>query len=354
MTDIIITNVYLFPTWACNLSCSYCAVNAGSQNVEKLNADDFNSIIKQLVEYGLKGVKISGGEPFIESDTTLKILEYCYNMGLYTDIETNATLIKDEHIPILDKTGVRIGISLDSIDECYHNYVRGNKEAYSLTLKTIKKLAMNNMQDRMVILTSLCPENEEKYDELVNYLHDSYGIFYYKVNPIIPIGRAATLSEGKLYSVIDRIRISNMCNELSKKYKVCVSIGLPPALCESKEQLATITTGCAFKNLLSVYPNGDITTCTCGNISFPKKYGNIKQQTLNEILSGDLYRKVLSDLDNDITGICGQCIYYKYCKGGCRMEAALYGSDGLRSPLPLCQQAYEHGLFPESKIITKL
>lgn len=335
------------------MNCIYCAVNATSSRINSYEIEEATwiSILNEFRNLGLSGVKVSGGEPFIVPKKTLSILEWCHNNNIYSDVETNATLFNDEIISSLKEFGTRLGISMDSIKKDYHNEVRGSNKAFEKTMESFNKLAKNSMQNKVIVLVSLSPANEKELFHLVEYMTDTFGIYNFKVNPIIPIGRAENQKSIPMYDVLDRLRLAELCDEISKKTNASVSIGLPPALCQTREQLKTITTACAFENLISITPNGDLTSCICGEKAFPNIYGNIVTQSLNEILTSEKYVESLKCYSSELKGICEKCLFSKYCKGGCKMEAALYGDHGLSSPSPLCQAAYEKGLFPTSRII---
>jgi MoaA/NifB/PqqE/SkfB family radical SAM enzyme len=55
-------------------------------------------------------------------------------------------------------------------------------------------------------------------------------------------------------------------------------------------------------------------------------------------------------LPQRLDGICGHCLLKKICLGKC-LAQNYYRSKSLWDPFWFCQQAYERGLFPDTRVI---
>jgi len=108
----------------CNIACQYCYQNpqrdAGNQN----RLYDLGLIKEALRQEG-GPFSLFGGEPLL---VPLKDLEDLWAWGLErfgrNGVQTNGSLIQDEHIRLFKKYRVGVGISIDGPDEL--NDVRWN------------------------------------------------------------------------------------------------------------------------------------------------------------------------------------------------------------------------------------
>jgi uncharacterized protein len=97
----------------CNLACRYCYQEQVRQAGGALNGYDLDAIIATLQREGLP-FTLFGGEPLL---APIPDLERLWALGLELNggngLQTNATLIRDEHIRLFKRYKVRVGISID-------------------------------------------------------------------------------------------------------------------------------------------------------------------------------------------------------------------------------------------------
>src|ERR1035437_9946811 len=116
-------------TGACNLKCCHCWVKSGEA---ASSAHVPLRIVRRLFEefsaIGGEGVRITGGEP-LSHPHWLEIVQFACSLGFNKVIlQTNAMLLRDEHLaPLreLDFPGLTIQISLDGVSSRTHDLVRG-------------------------------------------------------------------------------------------------------------------------------------------------------------------------------------------------------------------------------------
>ncbi|WP_423793433.1 GTP 3',8-cyclase MoaA [Methanocaldococcus indicus] len=112
----------------CNLNCFYCHKEGHLGNDRYLTSDDIKKIVETSVKFGVKKVKISGGEPLIRKDI-VEIVEKIREVRGIEDISltTNGTLLK-KYAKSLKEAGLdRVNISLDSLNsEVYYQITKGN------------------------------------------------------------------------------------------------------------------------------------------------------------------------------------------------------------------------------------
>ena len=114
----------------CNLRCVYCMPKDGVAPIKHADILTYEiiRICKVMAKFGLKYIKITGGEPLIRKDLPwliggLKAIDGIEQVTL----TTNGLLLK-EQLPELVKAGIdAINISLDTMNpECFHQITRRN------------------------------------------------------------------------------------------------------------------------------------------------------------------------------------------------------------------------------------
>ena len=170
----------MMPSLRCNLKCKYCferPVWSSAAAEIPANLDAMVGVLKRVVgEYGRGGsICLHGGEPL-----TLPIdeLEYFFSeirrLGCSPSIQTNGTLITDEHIQLFRKYGVHVGLSVDGPPEI-HDLRGGRREIVEKVNENLLK-----MRGAGVSVGVLCVlhrgnatgENLDKLCEWVSWLHN--------------------------------------------------------------------------------------------------------------------------------------------------------------------------------------
>ncbi len=104
----------------CNLRCVYCMPESGVETMkhaEILSYEEIIRICKIMTEFGLKKIKITGGEPLVRKDLSWLIARLKAIPGIeQVTLTTNGILLK-EQLPKLVEAGIdAINISLDTTD----------------------------------------------------------------------------------------------------------------------------------------------------------------------------------------------------------------------------------------------
>ena len=115
-------------TERCNLKCIYCREkNEHCKAKRELNVQQYEQLMKQFVRFGIRKVRLTGGEPLVRKD----LEEIVRLISAYSEITelcmtTNAQGLK-ERLPELKRAGLkRINISMDSLNPaCYRKMTRG-------------------------------------------------------------------------------------------------------------------------------------------------------------------------------------------------------------------------------------
>src|SRR5689334_11407886 len=97
----------------CNLSCRYCYQDSMRQTQPVRRAYDLEAM-KRAVMADNHNFSLFGGEPLLLPKADLEELwKWGYERYGVNSVQTNATLIDDDHIEMFRKYRVRVGISID-------------------------------------------------------------------------------------------------------------------------------------------------------------------------------------------------------------------------------------------------
>ncbi len=138
-------------TQRCNLKCIYChreGISEDENDNREMHPDEIERIVKIGKKFGVKKVKITGGEPLVREDIC-EIVERIARIG-FDDVSmtTNGVYLED-YARDLRKAGLdRVNVSLDTLrrevyksitgSDFLEKVVNGIEEAYKVGLKPIK------------------------------------------------------------------------------------------------------------------------------------------------------------------------------------------------------------------------
>jgi radical SAM protein with 4Fe4S-binding SPASM domain len=183
-------------TGACNLACCHCWVKAGEASSHAhVPLRSICRLVEEFAAIGGHGIRITGGEPLCHP-RWLDILRFARSLGFETvDLQTNAILLRDEHMSALqelDFPGMKIQISLDGVSPRTHDLVRG-EGAYSAALEGVARLVAAGLAGRISIFFTEMRHNLEEIPDLLA-LADSMGIGSVSTGSMVLCGRASETS----------------------------------------------------------------------------------------------------------------------------------------------------------------
>jgi radical SAM protein with 4Fe4S-binding SPASM domain len=183
-------------TGACNLVCCHCWVRAGEASSHAhVPLPAVRRIAAEFAEIGGEGIRITGGEPLCHPHW-LEIVRFCCSQGFKTvTLQTNAMLLKDEHVAVLrelDFPGLSLQISLDGVSPGTHDLVRG-EGAFSGSLQGIEMLVREGLAGRISIFFTEMRHNLDELPELLDFA-DRMGIGSVSSGSMVLCGRAAETS----------------------------------------------------------------------------------------------------------------------------------------------------------------
>ncbi len=326
-------------TRRCNLKCLHCYIDAGGEDPNELSTEEAMELIDQFHDVGVPLILMSGGEPLMRRDF-MDLAGYASSLGIKLVLSTNGTLITKEAAKRLKSIGFSyVGISLDSIEEKYHDEFRGVNGAFSLALAGIRNSLSEGLDVGLrFTVTAL---NIDKVADYVDFAA-SLGVRRVTFYHLSASGRAGRLGGEWWYTPSQYEGFINAIIKYARKYagKLEIETTLAPydgiyIAMKSENpseylRFVESTGGCGRK-IISIYPNGDVYPCQF--IDFVK-LGNVRQGKLRDILANGL--DLFINTEKYLRGPkCGNCRFKRECKGGDRARAYYLGGD-MYGDDPLC------------------
>lgn len=124
----------------CNLTCKHCyALSADHEYAGELTREEVFTVMDDLKGFRVPVLILSGGEPLMRPDL-FEIAERSRDMGFYTGLSTNGTLIDAPMADRIAATGFDyVGISLDGLRET-HDKFRRLQGAFDKSLQAVRLL----------------------------------------------------------------------------------------------------------------------------------------------------------------------------------------------------------------------
>ncbi|WP_343252216.1 putative heme d1 biosynthesis radical SAM protein NirJ2 [Ligaoa zhengdingensis] len=314
----------------CNLYCSHCYRESGDRRAGELNTAEGKKLIDEIARAGFKVMIFSGGEPLMREDI-YELIAHAAQRGLRPVLGSNGTLITEEAAQKLKEAGARgVGISLDSLDRCRHDKLRGCEHAWDRAVQGMEncKKAGLPFQIHTTIMDWNAPELEQLTDFAVERGAVAHHIFF-----LVPTGRGKDIAD----EALDPDTYEEVLTRAVKKAAE-VNIEIKPTCAPQFMRIAKqlgvpmrFGKGCiAGTSYCIIGPTGRVQPCAY----ISEEIGNVRETPFDEIWRDNPVFHRLRTAAYE--GACGACAYQKSC-GGCRARAAYYHDGNLMAEDIICQ-----------------
>ncbi len=166
-------------TYRCTARCSICNYwrNARTPD-EELQCAKIQQGLDKIYRYGCRLINFTGGEPTLRTDLE-NIVAYASNLGMWTSVVTNGSLLTTERILSLRKAGLdNLLVSLDSLDPEIHDCQRGIHGSHARVLECIEGIQRLFLQGHRTggIMCVLSSFNLQSASQVVNFA-DAHGVY---------------------------------------------------------------------------------------------------------------------------------------------------------------------------------
>ena len=265
--------IYIEITNRCNLNCSFCGKN--KRNYRDMSLLEFELVINKIKKYTDYIYLHVKGEPLLYSNLD-SLLSICDNTNIKVNITTNGVFLKEKLSVLINHFCIRqINISLHS---------ENNKKNYFLDVFSSGKILSTKMFISYRIWDLKEYKLNKKSTEIVNKI-----IEFYNLSPVIV---------DKLYN--------------DKNIKIASNTFV------NKENIFTwpdvdndiLVDGFCYglKTHIAILSNGDIVPC-CLDANGEIKLGNIFEDSLDDVLNGDIYKSLLKSFKDNkaLHPLCKSC-----------------------------------------------
>jgi radical SAM protein with 4Fe4S-binding SPASM domain len=305
----------------CNLRCVYCYAESGNALPNELTYDEIIDAMHQGADLGARKIIVLGGGEPMAYPRIMDILREINGRGLEIELFTNATLLTPEIIEQFLELGVNPVIKSNSRDPEIQDMLAGKKGTHAEIQKGMQMLLDAGYPTKELSLgaqTIVCNQNYEELPDMWRWLRDQSIIPYFEM--ITEQGRA----KENMNLVVTTERLQDLFTRLSeidrKEYGIEWEPKPPVAAFTCQRHLYSCT----------VSTIGDVVPCPGVDIST----GNIREQSLKEILATNEVFQNLRNIRQTIKGKCKSCDLTSQCYG-CRGMAHHFTGDYLESD-PLC------------------
>jgi SynChlorMet cassette radical SAM/SPASM protein ScmF len=353
-----INTLYFYLTEGCNLACRHCWMgprfDSTGNHYPSLPIELFETAIREAKPLGLSGVKLTGGEPLLHPYFT-HLLEIVRREELKLTIETNGMLCTPEVAAEIAKSPSRfVSVSIDGIDAATHEWVRGVPGAFEAARQAVRNLV--DAGTRPQVIFTVMRSNAGQVDAVVRMVEE-LGADSLKFNIVQPIARGEKLYEKQeILNISDLIELGKYVEqELALKTKLKLFFHYPHAF----KALHSIASGdgcgaCGIFGILGVIASGHYALCGIGEQVPDLIFGAVGKDSLEEVWQENNILKALREgLPEKLEGVCGRCLMKWRCLGSC-IAQNYYSKGSLWAPYWFCEQSEEAGLFPTSRLGTKL
>lgn len=350
--------LYFYLTEGCNLACRHCWLapkfDTTSEHYPTLSVELFEIVIREAKPLGLSGVKLTGGEPLLHPHFS-RLLEIVRQEDLCLTIETNGLLCTPEIVAEIAKSPNRfVSVSIDGADAKTHEWVRGVPGSFETTQEAVRNLVAGGIRPQVIF--TIMRSNGHQVDEMVRMVEE-LGASSVKFNIVQPTARGEKLHEAQeTLNVANLIELGHHVErELAPKTKLRLFFDYPQAF----RNLKRIASGdgcsiCGIFGILGIIASGHYALCGIGEQVPDLVFGEVEKDRLEEVWQEHAILKALREgLPERLEGVCARCLMRWRCLGSC-IAQNYYSAGSLWAPFWFCKRAEEAGLFPASRLKTKV
>lgn len=319
------TEVTIYPTMKCQLSCSFCFVKERlSKKDTDLPAEVWIELCKNLVDKGVRSISVLGGEPLLYRNIS-ELLDGLNSLNIRVTFTSNGQHVKPEFIDELATwPNVRAIFSLHTLSR-RSKLVMGAHYDPRRTVESMRKVRERGLPCRMnTVLTDQTMEELIELEAITRSLSlEKWSIAYpYSVEPLLSVSKFLQITD----SLVSLSRKNHSSTYVSPEGCMIFAVDdIGHANLGAFSEYQELTYGCeAGQSILEIGPQGQMYPCAAMMND---------DQVIGNAFTGDWHTvwqdsPVLSALRNiETPSICISCALSDFCKGGCPALRKSVGMD---------------------------
>ena len=348
----VLRTIYFYLTEGCNLRCRHCWLAPRYDDKGRgrtLPVDLFQRAVREAKPLGLQSVKLTGGEPLLHPRFP-RLLEILRQEDVGLAVETNGVLCTREIAEDLARTHhPHVSVSIDGADAETHEWMRGVAGCFEQSKEAVRHLVAAGIETEIIM--SLTRRNADQIEDVV-HMAEALGASSVKFNIIQPTARGeALIREGESLPVEELIRFVQYTEEvMAGRTDLDLYFDYPNAFRPMSRIARQGCSECEILNIVGVLSDGSYALCGIGHQIGELVFGTVGQDGLDTLWAETPVLKALrAGLPRRLEGVCSRCILRKSCRGRC-IAQNYYSGRSLWAPFWFCHEAYQKGLFPESRL----
>ena len=312
---------------ACNYSCSFCFADS-IQPKPALPAKTIETIIEKIASEGIDRLRFTGGEPLLRKDLA-GLLKFAKKQGLFTSLNTNASLFSQQKIKELSPYLDDVLVSMHAIDSASEQLLGGKPNSFNTKQAAIKALSKEDVFVRAA--TILTPENISQFELFGKAIEKMPISQWVLLRPIPNSKNKNPVSIAEMGKAIEKIY---EFNKGKKKEEYSLIENALPFCCHNPEKTSKVSLG-------GIREDGHSTLFIDSSLSIKPSYfldlklGNALNDSIMGAWESDFMKRMRSL--EFIAEQCHKCKYVLECMGGSRFSAlfcneSLYALDPLAMP----------------------
>lgn len=310
---------------SCNFRCIYCYASDSHNRRNELSKEEFIDVIHQARDLGARKIIILGGEPMLYPHI-MEMIRYIRSLDLEIELFTNGTNITRSVAQELFDNGVRAVLKMNTFKESLQDTLSGHKGSAIIiqeALKNFKLAGYPTPENPLGVSSIICQQNIAELPALWEWLRDQNILPYFEM--MTPQGGAR---EHNMLEVDSRT-LEEFFRHIAEIDKTKYGIEWEPK--------PPLVGGVCLRHQFSCAVSSEGNVQSCVGITIP--IGNVRTQSLKEILRDSEVVEDLKNYKETIKGPCGDCDSREACYG-CRGAAYQMTGDYLASD-PLCWKNIE-------------
>ena len=153
-------------TTKCNLRCIHCYEESDISCTKEMSFQDFQLVLQQLKELGIKSIQLIGGEPLLLGNKLREMVSLAVDNFSSVEVFTNGTMLDETWAEFFSKTRVKVALSVYSYDQKEHDKVTKMRGSHELTNNAIRLLKNHGVKYRVCNVLMNSVELGEKNTDL--------------------------------------------------------------------------------------------------------------------------------------------------------------------------------------------
>ena len=298
-------------THACNQRCKQCDIYNDKSKPIHLSLKNYKKICRNLQNYGSLVGMISGGEPLLNPAVDKMLLQaknvFPLSVSLVTGLYFPYEKIR-KTISLCLKNNINIQTSLDALGE-KSEYIRGVKNHAEIVLNNMQKISLEkrrlNSSSFLYANCVLSNLNLEQIEGVIEAVKDvgwktTIGIYHSLIERTNQDDEMKISDSNKFSKVVEFLTDNPDILNLNSFIK-----GLPREMTKDYQDFCPFIDGKRTSTRLTIYENGELHLCKGDAV------GNVLQEELKDIFSGERYNDMLREYKN-CNGCWSSCYTQKH------------------------------------------